>query len=45
MLACTFNLCAQAMPFLRKADGSIVMIGSVAGVRPVGSSVPYSSRA
>lgn len=35
-------LSRAAMPFLRKADGSIVMIGSVAGVRPVGSSVPYS---
>ena len=31
------------MPHLKKGkDGSIIMIGSVAGVRPVGSSVPYS---
>ncbi|OLP86752.1 Granaticin polyketide synthase putative ketoacyl reductase 2 [Symbiodinium microadriaticum] len=35
-------LSRAAMPFLKKGNGSIVMIGSVAGVRPVGSSVPYS---
>ena len=39
MPACMFNLHVQAMPFLKKGNGSIVMIGSVAGVRPVGSSV------
>ncbi|CAE7467548.1 gra-orf6 [Symbiodinium natans] len=36
-------LSRAAMPYLkREPDASIVMIGSVAGVRPMGSSIPYS---
>ena len=34
---------SEAMPFLKKADdGGIIMIGSAAGGRPMGSSIPYS---
>ncbi|CAL1165973.1 unnamed protein product [Cladocopium goreaui] len=36
-------LSRAAMPFLKKADdGGIIMIGSAAGGRPMGSSIPYS---
>ena len=39
----TWYLTKMAMPFLHKAeDGNVVNITSVAGVRPVGSSVAYS---
>lgn len=38
-----FYLCRAAMPHLKKSpDGNIINITSVAGVRPVGSSIPYS---
>lgn len=36
-------LSRAAMPYLREAsDGCVVMIGSAAGSRPMGSSIPYS---
>ncbi|CAJ1350010.1 unnamed protein product [Effrenium voratum] len=36
-------LSRAALPYLRKVDnGSIIMIGSAAGGRPMGSSIPYS---
>jgi len=34
---------SEAMPHLKKAEeASIIMIGSAAGGRPMGSSIPYS---
>jgi ketoreductase RED2 len=39
----TWNLCVAAMDELRKANGSIVNVSSVAGVRPTGSSIPYAA--
>ena len=39
----TWRLSKLAMPILRKdGGGSIINISSIAGVRPVGSSIPYS---
>ena len=39
----TWNLTMAAMPYLRKSsDGHVVTITSVAGVRPIGSSIAYS---
>jgi ketoreductase RED2 len=32
-----------AMPALRESRGSVVNVGSIAGVRPTGSSIPYAS--
>jgi ketoreductase RED2 len=39
----TWAMSVAAMPALRAARGSLVNVGSVAGVRPTGSSVPYAS--
>jgi ketoreductase RED2 len=39
----TWNLCVAAMDELRKTNGSIVNVSSVAGVRPTGSSIPYAA--
>jgi ketoreductase RED2 len=39
----TWAVSVAAMPALREAHGSIVNVGSVAGLRPTGSSVPYAS--
>jgi ketoreductase RED2 len=39
----TWAMSVAAMPALRDARGSIVNVGSVAGVRPTGSSVPYAA--
>ena len=39
----TWWLTKTAMPYLRKSpDGTVVMVTSVAGLRPVGSSIAYS---
>lgn len=39
----TWQTCVAATPHLKKAgDGAIVNISSVAGTRPVGSSIPYA---
>jgi len=32
-----------AVDALRAANGSIVMVGSIAGLRPTGSSIPYAA--
>jgi ketoreductase RED2 len=39
----TWNLSVAAMDELRKSNGSIVNVSSVAGVRPTGSSIPYAA--
>jgi len=39
----TWNMCVAAMDELRKSNGSIVNVSSVAGVRPTGSSIPYAA--
>jgi ketoreductase RED2 len=39
----TWNLSVHAMDALRDAKGSIVNVSSLAGVRPVGSSIPYAA--
>lgn len=40
----TWNVTRAAVPALRDSpDGSVVMVGSVAGVRPSGSSIPYAA--
>lgn len=39
----TWSLSVAAMEALRAANGSIVNVSSVAGVRPVGSSIPYAA--
>lgn len=39
----TWNLSVHAMDALRDARGSIVNVSSLAGVRPVGSSIPYAA--
>jgi ketoreductase RED2 len=39
----TWSMSVAAMPALREAHGSVVNVASVAGVRPVGSSIPYAS--
>ncbi|MEM9408295.1 MAG: SDR family NAD(P)-dependent oxidoreductase, partial [Acidobacteriota bacterium] len=38
----TFFLSRLALPYLRETKGSIVNVTSLAGVRQVGSSIPYS---
>jgi ketoreductase RED2 len=39
----TFYMCRAAMPHLKETgDGSIVNVTSIAGIRPGGSSMPYS---
>lgn len=38
-----FVLTTAAVPALRAAGGCVVNIGSLAGVRPVGSSIPYAA--
>jgi len=37
-----FNLSKAAIPHLKKTKGHIINISSVAGLRPIGSSIPYS---
>jgi ketoreductase RED2 len=39
----TWSMCVAAMEELRKTNGVIVNVSSVAGVRPTGSSIPYAS--
>ncbi len=39
----TWALCVAAMDALRTAHGAIVNVGSIAGVRPTGSSIPYAA--
>ena len=39
----TWEMTRVAVPHLREQQGSVVMITSLAGVRPTGSSVPYAS--
>ncbi len=38
----TWRMSKLAMPALKAVNGSIINISSVAGVRPMGSSIPYS---
>jgi ketoreductase RED2 len=38
----TWQLCVAAMAALRESRGCIVNVSSVAGVRPMGSSIPYA---
>lgn len=38
----TWNVTHAALPALREAKGSIVNMGSIAGVRQTGSSIPYA---
>lgn len=38
----TWQLCVAAMSALKESRGSIVNVSSVAGVRPMGSSIPYA---
>jgi ketoreductase RED2 len=38
----TWTMSVAAVPALRESHGSVVNVGSIAGVRPVGSSVPYA---
>ncbi|HEX4654610.1 MAG TPA: SDR family oxidoreductase [Mycobacteriales bacterium] len=38
----TWQLTVAAMPQLREAHGCVVNVSSLAGVRPVGSSIPYA---
>ena len=39
----TWAMSVAAVPALREAQGSIVNVASVAGVRPTGSSIPYAA--
>jgi ketoreductase RED2 len=39
----TWTTTLAAMPALRAAQGSVVNVSSIAGVRPVGSSIPYAA--
>jgi len=39
----TWEMTRVAVPHLRERQGNVVMITSLAGVRPTGSSVPYAS--
>jgi ketoreductase RED2 len=39
----TWALCVAAMDALRASHGAIVNVSSLAGVRPVGSSIPYAA--
>lgn len=38
----TWDLSRRAVPILRRTHGSILNVTSIAGTRPVGSSIPYS---
>lgn len=38
----TWQLSVEAMPALTESRGSIVIVSSVAGLRPTGSSIPYA---
>jgi ketoreductase RED2 len=38
----SWQLTVAAMPHLREAHGCVVNVSSLAGVRPVGSSIPYA---
>ncbi len=39
----TWTMTLAALPALREGTGSVVNVGSVAGVRPTGSSIPYAA--
>ena len=39
----TWAMTVAAVPALRDSGGSVVNIGSIAGLRPTGSSVPYAA--
>jgi ketoreductase RED2 len=39
----TWTMSLAAMPALREAQGAIVNVGSIAGIRPTGSSIPYAA--
>jgi ketoreductase RED2 len=39
----TWSLCVAAMEALRASHGAIVNVSSMAGVRPLGSSIPYAA--
>jgi ketoreductase RED2 len=39
----TWSMCLAALPALRAQGGAIVNVGSVAGIRPTGSSIPYAA--
>ena len=39
----SWAMTVAALPALREARGSVVNVGSVAGVRPTGSSIPYAA--
>jgi ketoreductase RED2 len=39
----TWAMTVAALPALREAQGSVVNVASVAGVRPTGSSIPYAA--
>ena len=39
----SWAMSVAAMPALRESRGSVVNVGSIAGVRPTGSSIPYAS--
>lgn len=39
----TWAMTMAALPSLREAHGSVVNVGSVAGLRPTGSSIPYAA--
>jgi len=39
----TWSMTTAAVDALRAANGSIVMVGSIAGLRPTGSSIPYAA--
>jgi ketoreductase RED2 len=39
----TWTMTLAALPALREAQGSVVNISSVAGLRPTGSSIPYAA--
>ncbi len=39
----TWTMTLAAVPALRQAKGSVVNVGSVAGIRPTGSSIPYAA--
>ncbi len=39
----TWSLCVAAMDALRSSHGAIVNVSSMAGVRPLGSSIPYAA--
>ena len=39
----SWAMSVAAIPVLRESRGSVVNVGSIAGVRPTGSSIPYAS--